>query len=154
MKQGKTKITRRFFLGLLGKLSILTALLAEAVGAIKAFIPQVLYEPPSKLKVGKADEFPEELTFLPEFKLYIFRKGNDFHAVSAVCTHLYCVVDWKPDRQKFFCSCHGSAFSKDGINLAGPAPKPLPWFALSLASDGHLVVDSQKQVGQDYKFSI
>lgn len=154
MKQDETKVTRRFFLGLLGKLSILTALLAEAAGAIKAFIPQVLYEPPSKFKVGKTDEFPEGLTFLPESKLYIVRKGNDFHAISAVCTHLYCVVDWKPDRQDFSCSCHGSVFSKEGINLAGPAPKPLPWFALSLASDGHLVVDSQKQVGQDYKFSI
>jgi len=154
MTQDQPKNTRRFFLGLLGKLSILTALLAEAAGAIKAFIPQVLYEPPSKFKVGKADEFPEGQTFLPEFKLYIFREGNDFHAISAVCTHLYCVVDWKPDRQSFSCSCHGSVFSKEGINLSGPAPKPLPWFALSLAADGQLVVDSQKQVGRDYKYSI
>jgi Rieske Fe-S protein len=154
MKQDQTKLTRRFFLGLLGKLSILAALLAEAAGAIKAFIPQVLYEPSLKFKVGKADEFPEGLTFLPESKLYIFRDGNDFHAISAVCTHLFCVVDWKPDRQGFSCSCHGSVFSKEGINLSGPAPKPLPWFALSLASDGHLVVDSQKPVGRDYKFSI
>jgi Rieske Fe-S protein len=154
VKHEETKVPRRFFLGLLGKLSILAALLAEAAGAFKAFIPQVLYEPPSKFKVGRADEFPEGMTFLPEFKLYLVREGKNFHAISAVCTHLYCVVDWKPDRQDFSCSCHGSVFSKEGVNLTGPAPKPLPLFALSLSSDGQLVVDSQKQVGQDFKFSI
>lgn len=141
-------------MGILGKLSILAALLAEAIGALKAFIPQVLYEPPPRFKVGKAENFPEGITFLPEHKLYVFRDGNDFHAISAVCTHLFCVVDWKPDQQEFYCSCHGSVFSKDGMNLSGPAPKPLPWFALAMAPDGNLIVDSKEQVSQDYKFSI
>jgi cytochrome b6-f complex iron-sulfur subunit len=148
------KITRRLFFGVLGKISILAALLAEFVGAIRAFIPQILYEPPSTYKIGKPDDFPEGITFLAEHKMYIFRIGNDFHAISAVCTHLYCVVDWKPDQKEFYCSCHGSVFSQDGINLAGPAPKPLPWYALSLAPDGNLVIDSNAQVTQDYKFSL
>lgn len=154
MKEKERKITRRFFFGILGKASILIALLAEAIGAIRAFIPQVLYEPPSRFKVGKPDDFPEGITFLPEHRLYILRKGDDFHTISAVCTHLYCVVDWKPDQLEFYCSCHGSTFSKDGINLTGPAPKPLPGYALSLAPDGNLVVDSNEQVMQDYKFSL
>lgn len=148
------KITRRLFLGILGKISILAAILAEAVGAIRAFIPQILYEPPSAYKIGKPDDFPEGITFLAENKVYIFRIGNDFHAISAVCTHLYCVVDWKPDQMEFYCSCHGSIFSQDGMNLTGPAPKPLPWYSLSLAPDGNLVIDSNTQVAQDYKFSI
>lgn len=150
----ENKITRRLFFSVLGKASILIALLAEAVGAIKAFIPQVLYEPPSKYKVGKPDDFPEGITFLPEHKLYIVRDGNDFHSISAVCTHLYCVVDWKPDRSEFYCSCHGSVFSQDGTNLTGAAPKPLPWYALSVAPDGNLVVDSKEFVTQDYIFSL
>ena len=138
----------------MGKLSILMALLAEAVGAIKAFIPRVLYEPPSKFKAGKPDDFPEGITFLSGHRLYIFRTGNDFRAVSGICTHLYCVVDWRPDQNEFFCSCHGSRFSQEGINLSGPAPKPLPWYRLSLAPDGSLSVDSKEEVKQDYKFSI
>lgn len=138
----------------MGKLSILMALLAEAVGAIKAFIPRVLYEPPSKFKVGKPDDFPEGITFLPEHRLYIFRTGNVFSAVSAICTHLYCVVDWRPDQNEFYCSCHGSRFSQEGINISGPAPKPLPWFRLSMAPDGSLSVDSKEEVKQDQKFSI
>ena len=138
----------------MGKLSILIALLAEAVGAIKAFIPSVLYEPPSKFKVGKPDDFPEGITFLSGHRVYIFRTGNDFRAVSAICTHLYCVVDWRPDQNEFYCSCHGSRFSQEGINISGPAPKPLPWYQLSLAPDGSLNVDSKEAVKQDYKFSI
>jgi menaquinol-cytochrome c reductase iron-sulfur subunit len=154
LNEEKSKIKRRFFLGILGKMSILAALLAEAIGAIKAFVPQVLYEPPSNFKVGKPDDFPEKITFLPEHKLYIFRSGKEFWAISAVCTHLGCVVDWKPDQAEFYCSCHGSVFSKDGSNMSGPAPKPLLWYALSLAPDGSLVVDSKKQVAPDYKLSI
>ncbi len=148
------KITRRIFLGIIGKLSILIALLAEAIGAIRAFIPQVLYEPPSKFKIGKPDDFPAGISFLPEHKLYIFREEDNFHAISAICTHLYCVVDWKPDQKEFYCSCHGSIFSQDGINLTGPAPSPLPWFSLSHAPDGSLVVDSNQIVNVDYKFSV
>lgn len=147
-------MTRRFFLGILGKLTIVGALLAETFGAIKVFIPRILYEPPSRFKVGKPEDFPEGLTFLPETKLYIFRKGKNFQAVSAVCTHLYCVVDWKPDSEEFYCSCHGSIFTKKGVNLTGPAPKPLPWFSLALAPDGNLLVDSNEEVPLDYKFSI
>lgn len=152
--EDERKITRRFFLGILGKVSIIGALLAEAIGAIKAFIPQVLYEPPSAFKVGKPDDFPGGITFLPEHKLYLFRDGSDFHVVSALCTHLNCVVDWKQDQKQFYCSCHGSVFSKDGVNLSGPAPKPLVWYPLSLAPDGNLVVDSGKEVKQDYRFSV
>ncbi len=153
-RKEERKITRRFFFGILGKVSILSAVFAEAIGAFKAFIPQVLYEPPSKFKIGKPDDFPEGITFLPEHRLFIFRKEDDFHVISAVCTHLYCVVDWKSDQQEFYCSCHGSIFSKDGTNLTGPAPKPLPWYALSLAPDGSLVVDSKEPVDQDYLFSL
>ena len=39
MKEKESKITRKLFLETLGKGSILVALLAQAYGAIKAFIP-------------------------------------------------------------------------------------------------------------------
>lgn len=154
VKGEEIRIKRRFFLGILGKGSVLVALLAEAIGAIKAFIPRVLYEPPSRFKIGKPEYISEGITFLPEHKMYIFRKEDDFHVISAVCTHLNCIVDWKPDQKEFYCSCHGSVFSQDGTNLTGPAPRPLPWYSLSLAPDGNLVIDSGKHVSADYKFSV
>ncbi len=110
--------------------------------------------PGSMGKGGLPEDFPEGLTFLPENKLYIIREGDDFFALSAVCTHLFCVVDWKPDSEEFYCSCHGSIFTKEGVNLTGPAPKPLPWFSLALAPDGNLLVDSSEEVSSDQKFSL
>ncbi|MFQ5602442.1 MAG: ubiquinol-cytochrome c reductase iron-sulfur subunit [bacterium] len=153
-KDKPNKMTRRFFFEIFGKVSVVLAVFAEAFGAIKAFIPQVLYEPPSKFKIGKPDDFPEGITFLPDHKLYIFRKDNNFHVISAVCTHLKCVADWKPDRQEFYCSCHGSVFAENGYNTGGPAPKPLAWHPLSLSPDGNFVVDISQKVEQYYKFTI
>lgn len=128
--------------------------MVQAFGAIKAFLPQVLYEPPSRFKIGKPDDFSEGITFLSEYKLYIFREDNDFHVVSAICTHLDCVADWKSDEKEFFCSCHGSVFSEEGVNLTGPAPRPLSWHPLALSPDGNLIVETGKQVSNEYKFSI
>lgn len=154
MKEKGNNITRRLFLEVSGKLSVVVALCAEAFGAIKAFIPQVLYEPPSKFKIGKPDDYSDGVTFLPEHRLYIFRQGNEFHVVAATCTHLKCVTEWKPEQREFYCSCHGSVFSEDGTNIGGPAPKPLSWHPLSIAPDGNFLVDTGKKVEQYYKFTI
>jgi menaquinol-cytochrome c reductase iron-sulfur subunit len=151
---GEKKPTRRIFLEIVGKGSILVAFLAQIYGAIKAFIPSVLYEPPSKFKIGRPSDFPIGITFLPENKLYIFRKENDYRAISAMCTHLNCIADWKQDKNQFFCSCHGSVFSQNGNNIAGPAPKPLSWHPLSLSFDSYLVVDTDKKVSQNYKLTL
>ena len=148
------KISRRHYLEIFGKLSVITTIAAVALGAVKAFIPKVLYEPSAKFKIGKPADFPEGITFLSKYKLYIFRNGNDFHAVSAICTHLNCVADWKPDQQEFYCSCHGSVFAEDGVNLEGPAPRPLIWHPLSFAPDGNFFIETNKQVTSEYKYSL
>lgn len=47
------------------------------------------------------------------------------HAVSAVCTHLACVVSWNSAEKSWDCACHGSRFSCDGEVIHGPAVKDL-----------------------------
>ncbi|GAA1496818.1 FAD-dependent oxidoreductase [Paeniglutamicibacter kerguelensis] len=53
------------------------------------------------------------------------------HAVSAVCTHLGCIVDFNPADVTWDCPCHGSRFATDGNVIQGPAvaalpPRPMP----------------------------
>jgi glycine/D-amino acid oxidase-like deaminating enzyme/nitrite reductase/ring-hydroxylating ferredoxin subunit len=47
------------------------------------------------------------------------------HAVSAICTHMGCVVQFNSFERCWDCPCHGSQFDVDGQVLAGPAKQPL-----------------------------
>lgn len=55
----------------------------------------------------------------------VVNTDEGFRAVSAVCTHLGCVVKWRKARRQFFCPCHGGRFDLEGEVLGGPAPEPL-----------------------------
>ena len=47
------------------------------------------------------------------------------HAVSTLCTHLGCQLNWNSGDRSWDCPCHGSRFSPDGDVLHGPAVRPL-----------------------------
>jgi Rieske Fe-S protein len=146
--QDDKPLPRRTFLTLsLGWCSALLALGASLAAAGRFLVPNVLYEPSRRFKALKPEDYPEGPTFLPNLRVFLFRKGNSFRAVSAVCTHLGCTVNLAGSG--FHCPCHGSVFDQSGTVLGGPAPAPLAWFELTLSRDGHLVIDTSQPIAAD-----
>ncbi|HEY0529271.1 MAG TPA: FAD-dependent oxidoreductase [Gemmatimonadaceae bacterium] len=55
-------------------------------------------------------------------KVAVYRDENGaLHQRSAVCTHLYCIVDWNSTEKTWDCPCHGSRFDPYGKVVNGPA---------------------------------
>lgn len=55
-------------------------------------------------------------------KVAVYRDEKGMiHEHSAVCTHLYCIVDWNSTERTFDCPCHGSRFDPYGKVVNGPA---------------------------------
>ena len=77
-------------------------------------------------------------------RVCIVRDGNRLAAISTTCTHLGCIVGVADTG--FACPCHGSRFDQDGNVTGGPAPKPLPWFKISLAPNGELEIDKGAEI--------
>ena len=56
----------------------------------------------------------------------VHRDGSgELHASSAVCPHLWCIVEWNDAERTWDCPCHGSRFDCDGTVERGPALEDL-----------------------------
>jgi len=75
---------------------------------------------------------------------YAIRKSEDpkdILILNSRCTHLGCTVNWKEEAQAFVCPCHDAKFSKEGVVLGGPPPRPLDRFGeFRVSADGVLEI--------------
>ena len=88
----QTPRNRRDFLVTLGSGAGAVALATQGAASLRALVPNVSYDAPTTVKVGRPADYPDGLKFLADERLFIFRDGSTFHAISAVCTHLGCTV--------------------------------------------------------------
>ena len=56
-------------------------------------------------------------------------------AVSAICTHAGCSMDYAAGQGVLDCPCHGSQFATDGSVLRGPAVRPLRVYRVTMANN-------------------
>jgi len=151
----KAGVTRRDFFNEITGAALGIAGLGSAVVTVKFLSPNVLFEPPMKFRVGTPDDYPvNSVTYMVNQQVYIVRMTEGFYAVSAVCTHLGCITQWKPEDNLIECPCHGSKFRRNGTVVAGPAPRPLPHFAIRLTPDGGLLVDKLEIVKQAQSLKV
>jgi cytochrome b6-f complex iron-sulfur subunit len=61
-------------------------------------------------------------------------------ALSAVCTHVRCILGYDPSRKALVCPCHDGRFDLGGNVLSGPPPRPLRTYSVSLRA-GEIFVD-------------
>lgn len=144
-------LSRRYFLESIGFGAIGIVAAGSIALTAEYLSPNVLKEPPTKFKAGIPDNYsPGSTTLNVEQNVYIIRaKEGYFYALSAVCTHLGCITNWKSEEGIIACPCHGSKFNIDGIKIAGPAPRPLPRFLITLDEQGQLIVDKSVVVGEE-----
>jgi cytochrome b6-f complex iron-sulfur subunit len=60
-------------------------------------------------------------------------------ALSAVCTHVRCIVGFDPARRALVCPCHDGRFDLSGNVISGPPPRPLPSYPVSIRAGEILV---------------
>jgi cytochrome b6-f complex iron-sulfur subunit len=136
------EVSRRQFFVKVGMTSVAVAAAGTGIFAYQFLSPNVLYEPSPIVNAGKPDRYPpDSVTLDPETGIYVVRDPDGYFALSAVCTHLGCLTAYKPELGIIACPCHGSKFNRDGVKIAGPAPKPLPRLRMWLNDDGELMVD-------------
>lgn len=130
------------------------AMVAQLLGTTRFLFPNVLSEPPNKVKAGEPKDYEEGkvLDTLKDRNMWVIKYQGKIYALSTTCTHLGCTPNWLEADKKFKCPCHGSGFYITGVNFEGPAPRPLERWALSIGDDGQIVVDKsrkfQKELGQ------
>lgn len=152
--ENRNKITRRRFLdwGFAAFMGI-AALAAFVLTLLRMPFPSLLPGKSGRFKIGRKQDFPAGTAkYFDNDQVYVFADGKGIYAISAVCTHLGCVVN--KDERGFACPCHGSRYDTDGKVEKGAAPKDLPWYKITLLSSGQLEVDKKKIVKPGVKFEI
>ena len=67
--------------------------------------------------------------------MVIRASSTEVVALSAICTHAGCSMDFDGSRKRLTCPCHGSEFVETGRVTQGPAVRPLRVYTASMANE-------------------
>jgi nitrite reductase/ring-hydroxylating ferredoxin subunit len=127
-----------------GALAGLAAGIALALGLKRRAPPSA--RAPGWALVGRLQDVPQSgaLAFTtPAFGGYVMRDGDRLTALSAICNHLGCRVQWQPESKQFICPCDGAEFDQAGNYLTtyygGPTVALDPLTPLAVRLEGDMV---------------
>ena len=139
----KSELSRRDFIGTVIRLGLFATLAAMVLPALSYLAPVTKRGPAGGLAdVGGVDEIPlgaAKKVIVAGSAVIIIRTAQGFKALSAVCTHLGCLVGWDQARGQIVCPCHGGVFNVEGRVVSGPPPKALPSYEVSVIN-GRIMV--------------
>jgi Rieske Fe-S protein len=101
--------------------------------------PDIPESPTLTVSAGRASNLAANsgrvVPFGNEPALVIRLPSGDLRAFTAVCTHLSCTVQYRPDLQQIWCACHNGHYDLTGRNVAGPPPRPLRAYDVDVKDD-------------------
>ncbi len=96
-------------------------------------VTEVTLKDAHKLPAGSALMFK----FGSSPAMLIHHENGQWIALTAVCTHLGCTVQYEPQADRIHCACHGGVYNPyTGANVSGPPPKPLKLFKVAVNATG------------------
>ncbi len=123
---------------------------------LRFFFPRALYEPNTNVNIGFPSAFQDGVNqgFLQSNRIWVIMEPGRLFVIFARCTHLGCTPDWLPQQDMFHCPCHGSEYDPEGVNFAGPAPRPMDRCKVTLLGDGTVQVDTSHLYMQDPRSGV
>jgi len=101
--------------------------------------PEVAESATNRVLAGTLSQMPSNsgkvFRFGSKPALLIRLPSGDVRAFTAICTHLSCTVEYRPDLQEICCPCHNGFYNLQGVNVAGPPPRPLEEYAVAISDE-------------------
>lgn len=127
---------RRRFLGLLISIFGTGAFVSFAYPLIRYLAPRAASVRRERLTVSKAEiGDAKEVVYGETPTIIINRPGKGYIALSRVCTHLGCLLEYDRTKKSLICPCHAGVFNLEGRVVSGPPPKPLVTFPLKVEGE-------------------
>ena len=132
---------RRKFLDWLLGTSAAGLFLAVAYPAVRYVIPPAEEESAASsvtLDIGPDDVAANSgriFKFGSQPGLLVKTSSGELRAFSATCTHLGCIVQYRPELTHIWCACHNGHFDLNGTNIQGPPPAPLERYDVNVRGD-------------------
>ena len=133
-------VKRRTFLDSLLGIGFVSTALSVLYPVLRFVIPPANAEHATdSIIAGKISEFKHNSGALVKFgtkpAILVRTSDGDFKAFTAVCTHLECTVQYKPETSQIWCACHNGLYDLAGNVVSGPPPRPLEAFTVNLRGE-------------------
>jgi len=137
---GQPQKSRRTFLDNLLGIGFVSTAVSVLYPVWRFVIPPANAEPATdSIIAGKVTEFQPNSGAVVKFgtkpAILIRTSDGNFKAFTAVCTHLDCTVQYKPDPSQVWCAFHNGMYDLAGNVGSGPPPLPLVAFKVNLRGE-------------------